>query len=130
MPSEKLLATLTRSRAAFPRSTLLASSHHSSFPLKTHWLLWIDPTQEQSNVYQQLCFFWKKGTGNYRAVGDWSVGLANDLLLRPPSKMKGEDVEDFSNPNLVDSTFCKIYFPNFDSLRVQIFGRFSTSNFG
>ena len=33
--------------------------------------------------------------------------------------MKGEDVEDFSNPNLVDSTFCKIYFPNFDSLRVQ-----------
>ena len=82
MPSEKLLATLTRSRAAFPRSTLLASSHHSSFPLKTHWLLWIDPTQEQLNVYQQLCFFWKKGTRNSRAVG-------------------GEDVEEFSNPNLV-----------------------------
>ena len=62
----------------------------------------------------------------------WLVSL-DDLLLRPPSKMKGEDVEDFSNPNLVDSTFGKVYFPNFDSHRVQIFGRFSTSlvsNFG
>lgn len=48
------------------------------------------------------------------------VGL-DDRLLRPPSKLEGEDVEDLFNPNLVDLTFGEKYFPNFGSLRVHDF---------
>jgi len=40
------------------------------------------------------------------------MGRPDDRLLRPPSKMEGEDAEDLSNPNLIDLASVGYIFPN------------------